>query len=62
MGPGKRLGEVRALRNYLSWARDVNHAAEKLLHDCEGVTERGRISGAPRAQVVKTRAQFRARR
>lgn len=24
----------QALRNYRSWARDVNHAAEKLLHDC----------------------------
>lgn len=27
----------QALRNYLSWARDVNHAAEKLLHDCAQV-------------------------
>ncbi|CAJ1583460.1 TetR/AcrR family transcriptional regulator [[Mycobacterium] wendilense] len=24
----------QALRNYLSWARDVNHATEKLLHEC----------------------------
>ncbi|BBG04788.1 MULTISPECIES: TetR/AcrR family transcriptional regulator [Pseudonocardia] len=24
----------QGLRNYRSWARDVNHAAEKLLHDC----------------------------
>ncbi|MBP2370996.1 TetR/AcrR family transcriptional regulator [Pseudonocardia parietis] len=24
----------QALRNYRSWARDVNHAAEQLLHDC----------------------------
>lgn len=24
----------QALRNYRSWARDVNHATEKLLHEC----------------------------
>lgn len=32
--PPTSINSPQALRNYLSWARDVNHATEKLLHEC----------------------------